>query len=139
MYRAPGKSLYMVARNFCLALPGCCLAKHAYFFRGPCIHVPCLRIRMFGLFAISSKLYSDISRVCCCSSLCLGQLSSPISFMSQRHPPMRGVASLTGSISPTMVAKIVIESMIATPEIFKKESKNFGLSHRYLLVINIPN
>lgn len=28
---------------------------------------------------------------------------------------MRGVASLTGSMSPTMVAKIVMESMIATP------------------------
>ena len=40
---------------------------------------------------------------------------------------MRGVASLTGSISPTMVAKIVIESMIATPEMFRKEKKNLGL------------
>ena len=30
MYRAPGKGLYVVVRNFCLALPGCCLAKHAY-------------------------------------------------------------------------------------------------------------
>ena len=44
---------------------------------------------------------------------------------------MRGVASLTGSISPTMVAKIVIESMIATPEMFrKKEKKNLGLSNQ---------
>ena len=24
--------MYVVARNFCLALPGCCLAKHAYLF-----------------------------------------------------------------------------------------------------------
>ena len=28
MYRAEIKSLYVVARNVCLALPGCCLAKH---------------------------------------------------------------------------------------------------------------
>ena len=32
----PGKGLYLVARNFCLALPGCCLAKHTYLFRGLC-------------------------------------------------------------------------------------------------------
>ena len=37
LYKAPGKSLYVVARIFCLDLPGSCLAKHAYFFRGPCI------------------------------------------------------------------------------------------------------
>ena len=34
IYRAPGKSLYMVARNFCLALPGSSLAKQTYFFGG---------------------------------------------------------------------------------------------------------
>ena len=28
---------------------------------------------------------------------------------------MRGVASVTGSISPTMVAKIVIDSIMVTP------------------------
>ena len=39
-YRAPGKGLYVVARNFCLALPGCCLANRAYLFRGLCsVHV----------------------------------------------------------------------------------------------------
>ncbi len=30
--------------------------------------------------------------------------------------PMSGVASLTGSMSPTMVANMVMDSMIATPE-----------------------
>ena len=39
-------------------------------------------------------------------------------------PPMRGVASLTGSISPTMVAKIVMESIIATPEMLRKLKEN---------------
>ena len=35
-YWAPRKVLNVVARNFCLALPGCCLAKHAYHFWGLC-------------------------------------------------------------------------------------------------------
>ena len=35
-YRAPGEGLYGVARDFCLALPGCCLAKHGYLLRGLC-------------------------------------------------------------------------------------------------------
>ena len=40
---------------------------------------------------------------------------------------MRGVASLTGSISPTMVANIVIESMIATPEMGREGIQEFWL------------
>ena len=35
-YRAAKKSLYVVARNFCLALPGCCLAKHTKTFSQLC-------------------------------------------------------------------------------------------------------
>ena len=38
-YRAPGKSLYVVARSFCLVMPGSCLAKQTYFFGGHCTEV----------------------------------------------------------------------------------------------------
>ena len=38
--RAPGKGLYVVARNFYLALTGCGSAKHAYLFRSLCKRNP---------------------------------------------------------------------------------------------------
>ena len=37
------------------------------------------------------------------------------SLLSNISKPIRGVASVTGSISPTMVAKIVIDSIMVTP------------------------
>ena len=41
---------------------------------------------------------------------------------------MRGVASVTGSISPTMVAKIVIDSIMVTPAM----QKGRGTSEVYI-------
>jgi hypothetical protein len=43
---------------------------------------------------------------------------------------MSGVASDTGSISPTMVAKIVIDNIIVTPE-----TKPFNQSHNTRVVV----
>ena len=50
--RVPGKGLYVVANNFCVALPGCCLAKRACLFQGLCV-ARCHTINTFN----SRKLF----------------------------------------------------------------------------------
>ena len=47
IYRAPGKGLYMVARNFCLSMPGCCLSKYTYLFRGLCKYMAAHGVKMW--------------------------------------------------------------------------------------------
>ena len=51
-FRAPGKGLYVVVKNFCMALPGCCLAERACLFRGLCV-ARCHAINTFN----SGKLF----------------------------------------------------------------------------------